>query len=64
MQPNPKPKLYEQDQALGIAVQQAKVADTPESFGQHMEHQALEELSTGETLDQPWPVVSLIQKVT
>jgi hypothetical protein len=43
--------LHEQDQAFGIAVQQAKVSDTPESFGQDMKQQAPEELCAREALD-------------
>ena len=43
--------MYEQDQTFGIAVQQTKVSDTPESFGQDMEQQAPEELCASEALD-------------
>jgi hypothetical protein len=38
-------------------MQQAKVSDPSESFWQHMEQQAPEELCTGETLDQLLPLV-------
>ena len=48
---DPEHKLHKQDQTFGIAVQQTKVSDTPESFGQDMEQQAPEELSASEALD-------------
>jgi hypothetical protein len=50
-QSDPEHKLYEQDQTFGIAVQQAKVSDTPESFGQDMQELAPEELCAREGLD-------------
>jgi hypothetical protein len=36
-QSDPEHKLYELDDPFGIAVQQAKVSYTPESFGQDMQ---------------------------
>jgi hypothetical protein len=50
-------KLNELDDPFGIAMQQAKVSDPSESFWQHMEKQAPEELSSGETLDHLLPLV-------
>lgn len=51
MQCDVEQKLHDQDQTFGIAVQQAKVSDTSESFGQDMGQQAPEELRTWEALD-------------
>ena len=56
-QPDAEHKLNELDDPFGIAMQQTKVSDSSESFWQHMEQQAPEELCTGETLDHLLPLV-------
>ncbi len=56
-------KLHEQDQTFGIAMQEPKVPDTPESFGQDMKHRRQRNSPPGSRWITSWPVLSLNRKV-